>query len=234
MMNRHDTAEGRVKTLARKIVVTDHYLITAGTDDKITFLVNHNLGVGDTVSFMNGTGGTIPAGITAGSVIYYAVPIPGHPTQIKLSTSLAGAIAGTGIVDITSAGVAPNYANLGMIATETAALWTPNHNENLCLKSMAVKCYDQVGTAGTGGQITITANGATIVAAQVLPVVLGKIRNLPVLTTDIDSSFSDALPLTLLLSTAASNIGSAGVTPTNTRLIYKIITEAWEFYPVSK
>lgn len=229
-MNRHDTAEGRVKTLKRKIVVTDHYLITAGTDDKITFLVNHNLEVGDTVSFLTGTSGALPAELSAAR-IYYVIPIYGKPTQIKVATSLANAIAGTA-VDITAAGTAPNYINLGMIATETVVLWTPNHNESLCLKSMAVKCYDQVGTAGTAPQLTITANGVTLVSATTFPVVLGKIRNLAVLATDIDSSFSDALPLTLLLSTGAA--GVTGTTPTNTRLVYEIVTEAYEFNRISK
>lgn len=227
--SRHDTSDRRIKTAKRRVVVTDHRLITAGTDDIITGLVPHRLQLGDTVSFLTGTGGTLPTGISA-ATIYYAIPIVDNLLQFKIADSLALAIAGSAR-DITAAGTAPNYVNLGMIATETQVLWTPNQNEDLVLKSMAVRCTDQVGTAGTAPAITITANAVTLVSARALPVVEGKISNFPVLETDIDSSFSQALPLTLLLSTGASN-AATGTTPTNTRLIYDVLIEAHELNDV--
>lgn len=222
-LDRHDTQPNhRIKTLKQRVVVTDHKLVTFATTDKITTADNHNLALGDTVSFLAGTGGTLGTGISA-ATIYYAVPVYNKPKEFKVATSLANAIAGT-VVDITAAGTAPNYANFGLIATETVALWTPNLTEDLVLKAMSVRCTTQVGTAGTAPQLTITANGVTLISATTFPVVQGKIRNLAVLTTDIDSSFDAILPLTLLLSTGAA--GATGTTPTNTKLIYDIVIEA--------
>lgn len=71
---------------------------TAATDTLAA--TAHNLATGDSVQFTN-SGGGLPAGLTAG-VTYYAVVTSAN--AFKVADTLAHALAGTNIVDITTAG----------------------------------------------------------------------------------------------------------------------------------
>lgn len=70
------------------------------TNNVLDFTAAHNLTNGQDIYFYQ-TGGALPGGLTAG-VRYYAVVTT--PTRIKVAETAAAAIAGTPVVDITSAG----------------------------------------------------------------------------------------------------------------------------------
>lgn len=71
---------------------------TAATD--VVALAAHGFATGDSVQFTN-SGGGLPAGLIAG-VTYFVVVVDGG--SFKVSDTLAHALAGTNIVDITTAG----------------------------------------------------------------------------------------------------------------------------------
>jgi len=73
--------------------------VTAATDT-LTMAAAHNLITGDAVQFTN-SGGGLPAGLVAGTT-YYAVVV--DSLNFKVSDTNAHALAGTNIVDITTAG----------------------------------------------------------------------------------------------------------------------------------
>lgn len=77
---------------------------TAATD--VVALAAHGFATGDSVQFTN-SGGGLPAGLIAG-VTYFVVVVDGG--SFKVSDTLAHALAGTNIVDITTAGTGTQTA----------------------------------------------------------------------------------------------------------------------------
>lgn len=73
--------------------------VTAATDT-LTMSTAHNLITGDAVQFTN-SGGGLPAGLVAGTT-YYAVVV--DSLNFKVADTNAHALAGTNIIDITTAG----------------------------------------------------------------------------------------------------------------------------------
>jgi hypothetical protein len=76
------------------------------TADTLT-LTAHGLSTGDSVQFTN-SGGGLPTGLSAG-VTYYAVAVDAN--TFKVSDTLAHALAGTNIVDITGAGTGTQFVS---------------------------------------------------------------------------------------------------------------------------
>lgn len=122
---------------------------TAATD--LLTATGHNLQTGDSVQFTN-SGGGLPAGLTAGTT-YYAVVVDAN--TFKVSDTLAHALAGTNIVDITTAGTGTQSFS------KILAMWSCKTGANGSLTSL------------TFGQATLQ-NNPTGVSGQQLNVVLTK------------------------------------------------------------
>jgi hypothetical protein len=134
----------------------------SSTADTLT-LANHGLETGDSVQFTN-SGGGLPSGISAG-VTYFVVRV--SSSVFKLSDTLAHALAGTNLVDLTTNGTGTQSVAklLGMYSLVTGA------NGTLTTLVFASATLQNNPTGLSGAQLNVVAtkfaSGANIPANSV-------------------------------------------------------------------